>query len=52
MDNNCDGFVAFMAKTNLIQHYTEMLGAKLISGQRMYIDDIAAKKLIDRYLER
>ena len=52
MDNNCDGFVAFTAKTNLIQHYTEMLGAKLISGQRMYIDDIAAKKLIDRYLER
>lgn len=52
MNNNCEGYVAFTAKTNLINHYTEVLGAKLIRGQRMYIDECAAKTLIEKYLER
>lgn len=52
MDAGCDGFVAFTAKNNLIEHYKETLGAKVISGQRMYIDDNAAKVLIEKYLER
>ena len=51
-ENNCDGYVAFTAKTDLIQHYTEALGTKVIKGQRMYIDEFAARTLIKRYLER
>lgn len=47
----CDGYVAFTAKTNLIEHYKKELGAQVISGQRMYIDDMAAQKLIAKYLE-
>lgn len=52
MDAGCDGFVAFIAKNKLIAHYQETLGAKVIAGQRMYIDEVAAKKLISKYLER
>lgn len=52
VENGCDGYVAFTAKTNLVQHYMDTLGAKIISDQRMYIDDVAAQNLIDRYLER
>lgn len=33
-----DGVVSFIAKTQLIDHYKNTLGAKLFSGNRMYID--------------
>lgn len=52
MESECDGYVTFTAKTDLVQHYMETLGAKIISDRRMYIDDVAAQKLIDKYLER
>ena len=52
MDAGCDGFVAFTAKNNLIHHYEDTLGAKVIHGQRMYIDNNAAQILIAKYLER
>ena len=52
LDANCDGFVAFTAKNNLINHYMETLNAKIINGQRMYVDDQAAKILMEKYLER
>lgn len=51
MKAGCDGYVAFTAKTNLINHYKEALGAQVINGQRMYIDDVAARELIAKYLE-
>ena len=62
MDAGCDGYVAFTAKTNLIEHYKkelvrpgrhawEMKGAEVISGQKMYIGELEAQKLIDKYLE-
>lgn len=51
-DAGCDGYVAFTAKNKLIQHYEKTLGAKVISGQRMYIDEYAADILLGRYLER
>ncbi|MDY4922760.1 hypothetical protein [Frisingicoccus sp.] len=51
MDAGCDGFVAFTAKNKLIEHYKETLGAKVLSGQRMYIDETAAQVLIAKYLE-
>lgn len=45
------GFLAFDAKTKLIKHYQEVLGAEPIGGQRMIIDDTHAKILIDKYFK-
>lgn len=50
LDAGCDGYVAFTAKTDLIEHYQETLNAKIISGQRMYIDESAAKELMEQDL--
>ena len=45
-----EGYVAFTAKTNLIQHYIDSLGAQVIYGQnRMGIFTKAAKKLVNSY---
>ncbi|MFM9960427.1 MAG: hypothetical protein ACKV2Q_04295 [Planctomycetaceae bacterium] len=45
-----DGFVSFVAKTELIDHYRRTLGATCIGrGPKMYIDSRAAKKLIESY---
>lgn len=46
-----EGYVAFMAKTNLIGHYAKTLGAKLITSQRMGIDGESANKLIKQYFK-
>ncbi len=46
-----DGYVSFMAKTKLIDHYTRTLQAKLIAGQLMVIDTIAANKLVNQYFK-
>jgi hypothetical protein len=49
-DLGFEGFVAFTAKTKLIDHYAETLGAQLIYGhERMGIFTEAAKKLVDSY---
>jgi hypothetical protein len=47
-----DGFVAFDAKTNLINHYSKTLKAKLISGSRMFIDTDAARYLVNTYFNK
>ena len=44
-----DGFVAFTAKTVLIDHYIKTLGAVQIGGQRMAIAEKQALELIKRY---
>ena len=44
-----DGNVSFISKTQLIQHYTETLGAIHVGGRIMIIDTIAALKLINKY---
>jgi hypothetical protein len=44
-----DGFVAFMAKTVLIDHYAKTLGAVPIGGQRMVIWKKQAQALVDAY---
>lgn len=44
-----DGYVSFLAKTNLIEHYKKILGAKQLSYIEMYIDDEAAMKLVKKY---
>lgn len=51
MEAGCDGFVAFTAKSDLIEHYKETLGAKVLAGQKMYIDENAAQVLIKKYLK-
>lgn len=46
-----DGVVAFEAKTKLIGHYETTLGAKLIAGNRMFINTPAAHTLVNSYLK-
>ena len=46
-----DGIVSFIAKTQLINHYTQTLGAKLFSGNRMFIDTKEAYILTVRYFK-
>ena len=44
------GFVAFVAKTSLIEHYEQTLGARRIGGgQRLFLDAAAAKQLVATY---
>ena len=44
-----EGKVAFISKTQLIDHYVASLGATLVGGRLMIIDSTAALKLINRY---
>jgi hypothetical protein len=44
-----EGNVAFISKTQLIDHYTESLGAIHAGGRLLIIDSAAALKLINRY---
>ena len=44
-----DGNIAFISKTQLIDHYIETLGAAHVGGRLMIIDSVAAHKLINRY---
>ena len=44
-----EGNVAFISKTQLIDHYIESLGAEHVGGRLMIIDSAAAHKLISRY---
>lgn len=44
-----EGNVAFISKTQLIEHYTKTLDAQLVGSRLMVIDTKAAIKLINRY---
>lgn len=44
-----DGYVAFTAKTNLVEHYRVTLHAKHLANGRMYLDTYAAQCLIKQY---
>jgi len=46
-----EGFVAFTAKSKLIKHYVDTLGAELIFRNRMSISGNAAKKLVNSYFK-
>jgi hypothetical protein len=48
-DSGFGGYVAFTSKTELVEHYTETLGAQLIFRNRMTISTIPAKKLVNSY---
>lgn len=46
-----EGFVVFDAKTRLIEHYENSLGAKRFWGNRMFIDTREAYKLVTQYFK-
>ena len=46
-----EGFVAFTAKTKLIDHYEKTLGAFHFKNQRMIIDTQAARILVEKYFK-
>lgn len=51
VDKGYEGFLAFDAKTSLIKHYQESLGATHFRGQRMFIGTSAALKSIEQYFK-
>ena len=46
-----DGFVAFTAKTRLIEHYEKALGAYHFMNQRMILETNASRKLVEKYFK-
>ncbi len=44
-----DGVVAFAAKSQLIEHYKQTLGAKQFAGNKMYIETKEALNLVKQY---
>lgn len=49
---NYEGVVSFIAKTQLIAHYKETLGAKVFGGNRMFIDTNEAFILAKKYFQK
>ncbi|WP_339794075.1 hypothetical protein [uncultured Imperialibacter sp.] len=49
--NGYEGFVAFSAKTRLIQHYERTLGAYHFGGHKMIIPTESSRKLVERYFK-
>lgn len=50
-DNGYEGFVAFVSKTKLINHYEKMLGAVHVGNHKMIIFPKEALKLIRQYFK-
>jgi len=48
-ENGNDGYVQFIAKTKLIEHYKREIYAEQITGQLMYIGTEGAKLLVEKY---
>ena len=49
IESGYNGFVAMDAKTSLIDYYRDKLGAKVLFGQRMFIDEGPARRLYEKY---
>jgi hypothetical protein len=47
-----EGYLSFLSKTNLIEHYERTLGAMHVGGFLMIINTSAALKLIDKYFDK
>lgn len=47
----CEGYVSFLSKTKLIEHYEKTLGAVHFGGHNMVITTEAALKLINKYFK-
>jgi hypothetical protein len=50
-ERDYNGVVSFMAKTQLVEHYKQTLGAKLFAGNRMFIDTPEALTLVTNYFK-
>ena len=48
----CEGYLSFIDKTKLIDHYIKTLGAVHVGEQRMVINTESALKLIDKYFSK
>lgn len=48
---NYNGVISFVAKTQLIGHDEQTLGAKLFGGNRMYVDTVNAMTLVNKYFK-
>jgi len=46
-----EGYISFISKTKLIEHYEKPLGAKHFGGQLMVINTEAALKLTNKYFK-
>ena len=46
-----DGVVSFFSKSKLINHYKETLGAQVLFGNQMIVNEKAAHKLISNYFK-
>lgn len=51
IDQGYEGYVAFLSKTALIDHYRKTLGAVIIKGNRMALNSVVAQVLVDRYFK-
>jgi len=51
VEKGYEGFLAFDAKTSLIKHYQDTLGASHFRGKRMFVETSAAIKLISHYFK-
>ena len=49
LEKGFDGYVSFVAKTELIEHYKKMLGAEILFDKNMVIKENAALSLIKKY---
>lgn len=47
-----EGYVSFLSKTKLIQHYEDSLGAIHVGGQLMIINTESALKLTNKYFKQ
>jgi len=47
-----EGYLSFLSKTNLINHYEKTLGATQVGGNLMIINTVAALKLINKYFDK
>ena len=52
LDAGYDGFVTFTSKSSLVEYYKEKLNAGVFRGRRMYIDEEAARILLDKYMRK
>lgn len=50
-DKGYYGFIAFDAKTALIEHYKKSLHATHFNGKRMFIETRAARRLVEQYFK-
>jgi hypothetical protein len=47
----CEGYVSFLSKTKLIEHYQKSLGATHLGGLKMLITTETALRLTNKYFK-